>query len=325
MTLYRTGDNSPFIRNLIKAAEKGKQVVALVELQARFDEQRNIVWAQKLEDAGVHVVYGILGLKTHTKTTLVIRQESDGEIMSYAHIGTGNYHSQTSSLYTDLGLLTCNQRVSSEVIEVFNYLTGSSLKTDYHELLIAPINMKSTFMNKIREEIKNKQAGKPARIIAKMNSMEDEIITEALYEASVAGVEIILIVRGFCCLRPGIKGLSDNIKVISIIGRFLEHSRVFYFANGSDKPSEGDYYIGSADWMHRNLHNRVELITPIYDPKLKDKLWEFIDIMLQDNRLAWLLNEDGSYTQVVPEEGAEEKSTHAILMNKTIQREKALS
>jgi len=325
MTLYRTGDNSPFIRNLIKAAEKGKQVVALVELQARFDEQRNIVWAQKLEDAGVHVVYGILGLKTHTKTTLVIRQESDGEIMSYAHIGTGNYHSQTSSLYTDLGLLTCNQRVSSEVIEVFNYLTGSSLKTDYHELLIAPINMKSTFMNKIREEIKNKQAGKPARIIAKMNSMEDEIITEALYEASVAGVEIILIVRGFCCLRPGIKGLSDNIKVISIIGRFLEHSRVFYFANGSDKPSEGDYYIGSADWMHRNLHNRVELITPIYDPKLKDKLWEFIDIMLQDNRLAWLLNEDGSYTQIVPEEGAEEKSTHAILMNKTIQREKALS
>jgi len=325
MTLYRTGDNSPFIRNLIKAAEKGKQVVALVELQARFDEQRNIVWAQKLEDAGVHVVYGILGLKTHTKTTLVIRQESDGEIMSYAHIGTGNYHSQTSSLYTDLGLLTCNQRVCSEVIEVFNYLTGSSLKTDYHELLIAPINMKSTFMNKIREEIKNKQAGKPARIIAKMNSMEDEIITEALYEASVAGVEIILIVRGFCCLRPGIKGLSDNIKVISIIGRFLEHSRVFYFANGSDKPSEGDYYIGSADWMHRNLHNRVELITPIYDPKLKDKLWEFIDIMLQDNRLAWLLNEDGSYTQVVPAEGAEEKSTHAILMNKTIQREKALS
>ncbi len=325
MTLYRTGDNSPFIRNLIKAAEKGKQVVALVELQARFDEQRNIVWAQKLEDAGVHVVYGILGLKTHTKTTLVIRQESDGEIMSYAHIGTGNYHSQTSSLYTDLGLLTCNQRVCSEVIEVFNYLTGSSLKTDYHELLIAPINMKSTFMNKIREEIKNKQAGKPARIIAKMNSMEDEIITEALYEASVAGVEIILIVRGFCCLRPGIKGLSDNIKVISIIGRFLEHSRVFYFANGSDTPSEGDYYIGSADWMHRNLHNRVELITPIYDPKLKDKLWEFIDIMLQDNRLAWLLNEDGSYTQVVPEEGTEEKSTHAILMNKTIQREKAHS
>ena len=325
MTLYRTGENSPFIRNLIKAAEKGKQVVALVELQARFDEQRNIVWAQKLEDAGVHVVYGILGLKTHTKTTLVIRQESDGEIMSYAHIGTGNYHSQTASLYTDFGLLTCNQRICSEVIEVFNYLTGSSLKTDYHELLIAPINMKSTFMNKIREETKNKLAGKPARIIAKMNSMEDEVITEALYEASIAGVEIILIVRGFCCLKPGIKGLSENIKVISIVGRFLEHSRVFYFANGSDKYSEGDFYIGSADWMHRNLHNRVELIAPIYDNKLKDKLWEFIDIMFQDNRLAWLLNEDGSYTQIVPQSGEDEKNTHTILMNKTLQREKALS
>ena len=325
MTLYRTGDNSPFIRNLIKAAEKGKQVVCLVELKARFDEQRNIVWAQKLEDAGVHVVYGILGLKTHTKTTLVIRQENDGEIMSYAHIGTGNYHSQTSSLYTDLGLLTCNQKICSEVIELFNYLTGSSLKTDYHEILIAPINMKSTFMAKIQQETKNKLAGKPARIIAKMNSMEDEVITEALYEASVAGVEVILIVRGFCCLKPGIKGLSENIKVISIVGRFLEHSRIFYFANGSDDPHVGDFYIGSADWMHRNLHNRVELITPIYDTKLKDKLWEFIEIMLSDNRLAWILNEDGSYTQVKPAEGEEERSTHTILMNKTIHREKAIT
>ena len=323
MTLYRTGDNSPFIRYLIKAAEKGKQVVALVELKARFDEQRNIVWAQKLEDAGVHVVYGILGLKTHTKTTLVIRQETDGEIMSYAHIGTGNYHSQTSNLYTDLGLLTCNQRVCSEVIEVFNYLTGSSLKTDYHELLVAPINMKSTFMNKIHQEIKNKKAGKPARIIAKMNSMEDEVITEALYEASMAGVEIILIVRGFCCLKPGMKKLSENIKVISIIGRFLEHSRIFYFANGDEDIVNGDFYIGSADWMHRNLHNRVELITPIYDNKLKEKLWEFIDIMLKDNRQAWFLNSDGSYTQNALKDTENEKGTHALLMNKTIHREKA--
>jgi len=325
MTLYRTGDNSPFIRNLIKAAEKGKQVVALVELKARFDEQRNIAWAQKLEDAGVHVVYGILGLKTHTKTTLVIRQESDGEIMSYAHIGTGNYHSQTSSLYTDMGLLTCNKGICSEIIEVFNYLTGSSLKTDYHEILVAPINMKSTFMNKIHEEIKNKKAGKPARIIAKMNSMEDEVISEALYEASIVGVEIILIVRGFCCLKPGIKGLSENIKVISIIGRFLEHSRFFYFANASDVPNEGRFFIGSADWMHRNLHNRVELITPIYENKLKEKIWEFIEIILQDNRQAWLLNEDGSYTQITPKEGEEERGTHEIMMRKTIHREKALS
>jgi polyphosphate kinase len=323
MTLYRTGDNSPFIKYLIKAAEKGKQVVCLVELKARFDEQRNIVWAQKLEDAGVHVVYGILGLKTHTKTALVIRQEHDGEIMSYAHIGTGNYHSQTSNLYTDLGLLTCNKKVCDEVVEVFNYLTGSSLKTDYNEILVAPINMKSSFLNKIHQETQNKKAGKPARIIAKMNAMEDEVITEALYEASMAGVKITLIVRGFCCLKPGMKDLSENIEVLSIIGRFLEHSRLFYFANGSDNHQDGEFYIGSADWMHRNLHNRVELITPIFDPKLKDKLWEFVDIMLKDNRQAWVLNEDGSYTQKMPAEGEEERGTHALIMSKTIQREKS--
>lgn len=324
MTLYRTGDNSPFIKNLIKAAEKGKQVVCLVELKARFDEQRNIVWAQKLEDAGVHVVYGILGLKTHTKTALIIRQEHDGEIMSYAHIGTGNYHSQTSTLYTDLGLLTCNKKICEEIVEVFNYLTGSSLKTDYNEILVAPINMKSTFMNKIHAEIKNKKAGKPARIIAKMNALEDEVITEALYEASQAGVDVILIVRGFCSLKPGMPGISDNITVISIVGRFLEHSRIFYFANGSGNPHESDFYIGSADWMHRNLHNRVELITPIFDNKLKDKLWDFIDVMLKDNRQAWVLNPDGSYTQKIPVEGDEERGTHAVTMAKTIQREKSL-
>jgi polyphosphate kinase len=325
MTLYRTGDNSPFIRSLIKAAEKGKQVVCLVELKARFDEQRNIVWAQKLEDAGVHVVYGILGLKTHTKTSLIIRQESDGEIMSYAHIGTGNYHSQTSNLYTDLGLLTCNKKICEEIVEVFNYLTGSSLKTDYNEILVAPINMKSRFMTKIQQEIKNKKAGKPARIIAKMNSMEDEVMTEALYEASRAGIQVTLIVRGFCSLKPGIKGLSENIQVISIIGRFLEHSRVFYFANGSDNPTEGEYFVGSADWMHRNLHNRVELITPIFDFKLKEKLWEFLEILLKDNRQAWYLNSNGTYIQKVPAEGEEERGTHAQLMMKTIQREKAIS
>jgi polyphosphate kinase len=322
MTLYRTGDNSPFIKNLIRAAEKGKQVVALVELKARFDEQRNILWAQKLEDAGVHVVYGILGLKTHTKTALIIRQEVDGDIVSYAHIGTGNYHSQTSNIYTDLGLLTCRREITDEVIEVFNYLTGSSLKTDYNDILVAPINMKSTFMMKIQNEIKNKKAGRPARIIAKMNSMEDEVITEALYEASCAGVEVIMIVRGFCCLKPGIPGLSENIKVFSIIGRFLEHSRVFHFANGEAEPVDGEYFIGSADWMHRNLHNRVELITPIRDRKLKEKLWDFLDIMLRDNRQSWILNQDGTYTQRKSDSDDSELSTHLILMDKTINREK---
>jgi polyphosphate kinase len=322
MTLYRTGDNSPFIRSLIKAAEKGKQVVALVELKARFDEQRNIVWAQKLEDAGVHVVYGILGLKTHTKTTLVVRQESDGEILSYVHIGTGNYHSQTSTLYTDLGLLTCNQKIAGEVAEVFNYLTGSSLKTDYNEILIAPINMKSTFINKIRDEINYAKSGKRSRIIAKMNALEDEVITELLYEASQVGVKITLIVRGFCSLKPGIPGLSDNIEVISIIGRFLEHSRVFYFSNGEDDPLKGEYYIGSADWMHRNLHNRVELIVPILEVKLTEKLWEFLEIVLRDNRQAWFLKENGSYEQKKPRDGEEEHGTHQDLMKVTIAREK---
>ncbi len=322
MTLYRTGDNSPFIRSLIKAAEKGKQVVALVELKARFDEQRNIVWAQKLEDAGVHVVYGILGLKTHTKTTLVVRQESDGEIMSYVHVGTGNYHSQTSNLYTDLGLLTCNQKIAGEVAEVFNYLTGSSLKTDYKEILVAPINMKSTFMNKIREEINHAKNGKKARIIAKMNSLEDEVITELLYEASGAGVKITLIIRGFCCLKPGIPGLSENIEVISVIGRFLEHSRIFYFSNGEVDGNRGDFSIGSADWMHRNLHNRVELIVPIIDVRLKEKLWDFLEIILKDNRQAWTLQPDGSYIQKIPGEGETEIATHPEMMKATITREK---
>jgi polyphosphate kinase len=322
MTLYRTGDNSPFIRSLIKAAEKGKQVVALVELKARFDEQRNIVWAQKLEDAGVHVVYGILGLKTHTKTTLVVRQESDGEIMSYVHVGTGNYHSQTSNLYTDLGLLTCNQKIAGEVAEVFNYLTGSSLKTDYKEILVAPINMKSTFMNKIRDEINFAKSGKKARIIAKMNSLEDEVITELLYEASCAGVKITLIIRGFCCLKPGIPGLSENIEVISVIGRFLEHSRIFYFSKGEVEGNRGDFSIGSADWMHRNLHNRVELIVPIIDVRLKDKLWDFLEIILRDNRQAWTLRPDGSYIQKTPGEGEAEIATHPEMMKATITREK---
>lgn len=322
MTLYRTGENSSFIKNLIKAAERGKQVVCLVELKARFDEQRNIVWAQKLEDAGVHVVYGILGLKTHTKTALVIRQETDGEIMSYAHIGTGNYHSQTSNLYTDLGLLTTNKKICDEVGEVFNYLTGSSLKTDYNEILVAPINMKSTFIKKISQETQNAREGKYARIIAKMNSLEDEVITESLYEASMAGVKITLIVRGFCSLKAQVPGLSENIEVLSIIGRFLEHSRIFYFAGGKERLIDGEFYIGSADWMHRNLHNRVELIAPIYDLKLKEKLSEFIDIMLADNRQAWSLNPDGTYTQKKPADGEAERGTHALLMAKTIQREK---
>ena len=324
MTLYRTGDNSPFIRGLIRAAEMGKQVVVLIELKARFDEQRTIFWANKLEDAGVHVVYGIMGLKTHTKTALVVRQEADGEILSYAHIGTGNYNVSTSALYTDLGLLTCDKRITSEIMEVFNYLTGSSLKTDYHELLIAPINMKHNFLKMIRAEIEFHKKTGHGLIIAKMNSMEDEVITEALYEASANGVQIVLYVRGFCCLKPGIKGLSENIRVVSVIGRFLEHSRVFYFSSGSKNPVDGTYFIGSADWMHRNLHNRVELVVPIYNEEIKKKLWDYLEVVRQDNRRAWELLETGDYKQLKPGPGEEERGTHDVMMAVIHGRDKAM-
>lgn len=324
MTLYRTGDNSPFIKSLIKAAEAGKQVVCLIELKARFDEQRNIFWANKLEDAGVHVVYGILGLKTHTKTALVVRQETDGEILSYVHVGTGNYNVSTSNLYTDLGLLSCDPRITSEVMEVFNYLTGSSLKTDYKELMVAPINMKSSFLSKIRGEIEAKKKTGHGLIIAKMNSLEDEVISEALYEASLNGVEIVLYVRGFCCLKPGIKGLSENIKVVSVIGRFLEHSRIFYFSGGHKNPLHGEFWIGSADWMHRNLHHRVEVIVPIHDMKIREKLWDFLEVLRQDNRRAWDLQFDGHYKQRSPAQGQEELGTHDVLMARTLSREKNL-
>lgn len=324
MTLYRTGDNSPFIRSLIRAAEIGKQVVCLIELKARFDEQRNIFWAHKLEDAGVHVVYGIMGLKTHTKTALVVRQETDGEIVTYAHIGTGNYNVSTSALYTDLGLLTCDKRITGEIVEVFNYLTGSSLKTDYNELLVAPLNMKPSFLRMIRAEIEAHKKTGHGLIIAKMNSLEDEVITEALYEASANGVIVVLYVRGFCCLKPGIKGLSENIKVISVIGRFLEHSRVFYFAQGDKNPTAGNYYIGSADWMHRNLHNRVELVVPIYNEAIKKRLWVYLEVLRKDNRRAWELQTDGKYLQLIPAPGEEEYGTHEVMMTMTNSRDKSM-
>ncbi len=322
MTLYRTGDSSPIVRALIRAAEKGKQVVCLIELKARFDEERNIYWAGKLEKAGVHVVYGIIGLKTHTKISLVVRQEQNNRITTYAHIGTGNYNGQTANLYTDLGVLTCRKDVCSEVIEVFNYITGKSLKTDYSKLLVAPLNMKSTFIKLIQKEMQNAKAGKPAYIYAKMNQLEDITLIEQLYEASSAGVKIDLVVRGFCCLRPRVKGLSDNINVHSIVGRFLEHSRMYYFADGSSEMEKGKFFIGSADWMHRNLHNRVEVITPIYDEQAISKLVEFIQITLADNRQSWLLNSDGTYTQKQAPNENSIISTHQLMMQKTIEREK---
>ena len=321
LALYRTSEDSPFIPDLIRAAEAGKQVVCLVELKARFDEERNIQVAQELEKAGVHVVYGLIGLKTHTKTAMVVRHEPDG-MRVYAHIGTGNYNSKTAILYTDLGLFTCDPRITGELVELFHYLTGRSLKSSFDHLLVAPINMRERFEQMIEREIGHtlawrQRGGDPAdphrpRIIAKMNSLEDQSACQKLYEASAAGVRIDLIVRGFCCLRPGVPGLSENITVSSVIGRFLEHSRIFHFHNdGAD-----EYYIGSADWMYRNLNNRVECITPIYEPALQQQLQQVLDIMLADQRQAWDMQPDGSYIQRQPDEQRPETAigTHKALM-----------
>jgi polyphosphate kinase len=294
MTLYRTGDNSPFIKALIEAAELGKQVVCLIELKARFDEERNIYWAQELENAGVHVVYGVVGLKTHAKTALIVRKETD-RVRCYAHIGTGNFNSSTSRFYTDLGLLTCDERITSELVEFFNYLTGKSLKQDYKHLILAPVNMFNKMKELIQRERDHAKEGRPTLIMAKFNNMEENDISLALYEASQYKVPIHLIIRGFCCLKPHIKGVSETINVQSTLGRFLEHSRVFYFRNGKENPLDGDFFIGSADWMYRNLHARVEAITPIYDKIAKEKLWTILQAYWNDSKQTWIMRADGAY------------------------------
>ncbi len=295
MVLYRTNSDSNIVKALIRAAESGKHIVCLVELKARLDEEKNIYWAQAMEDAGVHVVYGIVGLKTHAKVALVIRHEGQ-EFKSYAHIGTGNYHAITSRLYTDFGLLTSNNEITTELIELFHYLTGRSLKSDYKKLLVAPINLKARILELINTEIAHAKDGRPAEIIAKINSLGEDDIIEALYAASQAGVSIKLIVRGFCRLRPRVPGLSENISVVSILGQFLEHSRVFYFRNGKDNVLDGQFFIGSADWLRRNLSSRVEVAVPIESQAHKVSIWETLMIMLNDRASAWEMNADGTYT-----------------------------
>ncbi|MBC7740977.1 MAG: polyphosphate kinase 1 [Bdellovibrionaceae bacterium] len=294
MTLYRTGDNSPFIKALILAAEEGKQVVCLIELKARFDEERNIYWAQELENAGVHVVYGVVGLKTHAKTALIVRKEFD-RVRCYAHVGTGNYNAATSRFYTDMGLLTCDDRITQELVEFFNYLTGKSLKQDYQHLVLAPVNMFNKMKELIQRERDHAKAGKPSLIMAKFNNMEENDISMALYDASQNKVPIHLIVRGFCCLRPNVKDVSETIQVQSTIGRFLEHSRIFYFRNGQENPVDGDFYIGSADWMYRNLHARVESLCPVYDKHAKEKLWGILQLYWNDTQQTWVMKSDASY------------------------------
>ena len=295
--LYRTGKDSPIVESLIRASQLGKQVTALVELKARFDEENNIEWARRLENEGVHVVYGIHSLKTHSKVTLVVRREKD-KLVRYVHIATGNYNPLTSKMYTDLGLLTSDEAIGADATSLFNFLTGYSQQDKYQRLLVAPLNLREKFVQLIRREKRNRTAGKPARIIAKLNSLTDEGLIDELYAASKAGVEIDLIVRGICSLKPGIKGLSSNIRVRSIVGRFLEHSRIFYFANGG-QPETEEIYIGSADWMLRNLDRRVEVVVPINDPVIKDYLRNTVlEAYLRDNVNAKTLKADGSYRPV---------------------------
>ena len=293
-SLYRTSGDSPFVESLARAAESGKQVAVLVELRARFDEERNIEWARRLEDAGAHVAYGVVGFKTHTKTALVVRQEASG-LRSYGHIGTGNYNSRTASLYEDIGLLTCDPAITEDLIGVFNYMTGRSRQKEFRKLLIAPISMKQRFLELIEREAALAAAGRPARIIAKMNQLEDRGVMDALYRASAAGVRIDLIVRGFCCLRPGVPGLSENIRVRSTVGRFLEHSRIFYFSAGAADPTDGEFFISSADWMYRNLQTRVEAAAPISLLAHRVQLWQVLTWGLEDTAQSWEMNGDGSY------------------------------
>ena len=309
-TLYRTSKDSPLMHSLMNAAEEGKQVAVLVEIKARFDEERNINWAQKLENFGVHVAYGIPGLKIHTKLTMVVREESDG-LRTYCHIGTGNYHPDTAQLYEDLALFTCDEKITSDVTDIFNLLTGYAPDQTFEKLLVAPNHMRKQMNALIEKEVKEAQKGNPARIIAKMNSLEDPLIIQKLYEASQAGVKIDLIVRGVCRLIPGKKDLSENITVHSIIGRYLEHSRIYYFHHSG----EHKYFIGSADWMHRNLDARVEAITPIEKNELKKYLQFVINIYFNDNKQRWLLLEDGTYQRAQKEKGDSKLSAHDFLMN----------
>jgi polyphosphate kinase len=310
--LYRTGPDSPIPPALIRASERGKQVTVLIELKARFDEEHNIEWARKLDRAGVHVVYGVLGLKTHGKLTLVVRREGDS-LRRYVHIASGNYNPTTSCTYTDLGMFTADDAIGRDATELFNYLTGFSRQVEYRQLMVAPINLRDRLNELFDREIQHKQEGRPARIIAKFNRLADLQIVNKLYEVSKAGVEVDLIVRGICMLRPGIPGLSDNITVRSVVGRFLEHSRVFYFANGGEE----EIYIGSADWMARNLKHRIEVVVPVTEPGAKDYLKNvLLDAYLRDNSKARELQPDGSYA-LIPRASNESFDSQAYFIGLT--------
>ncbi|MCC8066149.1 MAG: RNA degradosome polyphosphate kinase, partial [Clostridiales bacterium] len=292
-TLYRVSGNSPIVIALAQAAENGKQVSVLVELKARFDEENNINWAQMLEKAGCHVIYGLVGLKTHSKITLVVRREEDG-IRRYVHLGTGNYNDSTAKLYTDCGIMTCSEPIGEDATAVFNMLSGYSEPKHWNRLVLAPIWMRDRFLYLIQRETQHAKAGRPARIIAKMNSLCDKGIIAALYEASAAGVQIDLIIRGICCLKTGIPGISENIHVRSIVGTFLEHARIYYFLNDENE----EFYMSSADWMPRNLDKRVEILFPVEDPEIQEKVRHILQVQLDDNMKAQVLQPDGSYERI---------------------------
>jgi len=307
-TLYRTSGDSPFVRALSRAAENGKQVTALVEIKARFDEANNIAWAQRLEENGVHVVYGLIGLKTHCKVALVVRREGD-EIRRYVHLGTGNYNPQTARQYTDLSYFTARTEIAEDASALFNMLTGYSEPPHWKKLAVAPLDLQSRIIGLINREADRARRGEPSRIIAKMNSLVDPTTIRALYAASQAGVEIDLLVRGICCLRPGLEGVSERIRVTSIVDRFLEHSRVFAFG----PPDSPDVFIASADWMPRNFLRRIEVMVPIEDQTLKQRLLvEVLGTALRDNVRARRLQSDGSYVRVEPQ-GARLRSQMALL------------
>ncbi len=311
ISIYRTASDSKVIQSLIEAARNGKQVAVMVELKARFDEENNMEWGKKLEEEGIHVAYGTIGYKTHSKTALVVREEDDG-VRLYSHISTGNYHSETAKTYIDLGLLTADHEIGQDLSALFNFFTGHTHHEEYRKLLIAPGNLRERFTEAIRNEAALAREGKEGRIVVKMNSLEDPKIVEELYRAAMDGVDIDLIVRDICRLRPGVEGLSETVNVYSVVGRFLEHSRIFYFGNGGDPK----YFVGSADWMTRNLDNRVETIAPVTDPALRTELSTILETMLADNRRRWEMESDGRYHQRRPDSDEPTLDTHEILMRR---------
>ena len=315
-TLYRVGSNSPVVDALLTARERGKQVAVLLELKARFDEESNISWARKLEEAGVHVVYGIVGLKTHSKIGMVVRREGEG-IRRYVHLATGNYNHLTSSIYEDIGLFTSDESIGADATDLFNFLTGYSAQINYRKLLVAPVNLRKKLEALIEREIEHAKSGNPARLIFKINSIVDPQMIQLLYKASQAGVEVDLFVRGICCLRPGVKHVSDNIRVVSIVGRFLEHSRIYYFQNGGKE----EIYLGSADLMDRNLNRRVEVVFPIESPEHIHHLREnVLAAYLHDNTRARAMYADGTYSRIAPKDDDKKVDVQEWLMNRSFKK-----